>query len=52
PTESIVKTAKEQNADLIVMFTDGRDTVSDMMLGSCTERVLRETDVALLAVRK
>lgn len=52
PAESIVKTAKEQNADLIVMFTDGRDTVTDMMLGSCTERVLRETDIALLAVRK
>ncbi len=51
PAETIVRVAHEENADLIVMFTDGRDGLSDMLIGSITERVLRNTDVTLLAVR-
>ena len=50
--ETIVRVAHEEKADLIVMFTDGRDGLQDMMLGSITERVLRNTDTALLAIRK
>ncbi|MBD5539143.1 MAG: universal stress protein [Desulfovibrio sp.] len=49
--ETIVRIADEENADLIVMYTDGRDGLSDMLLGSITERVLRNTGVDLLAVR-
>ncbi len=51
PAETIVRVAHEENADLIVMFTDGRDGLSAMLIGSITERVLRNTDVTLLAVR-
>ena len=51
PAETIVRVAHEESADLIVMFTDGRDGLSDMLIGSITERVLRNTDVTLLAVR-
>lgn len=51
PAETIVKIADEEKADLIVMFTDGRDDIGDMFLGSITERVLRNMDVDLLAVR-
>lgn len=50
--ETIVRIAHEEEADLIVMFTDGRDNLEDMLFGSITERVLRETDTPLLAVRR
>ena len=50
--ETIVRVAHEENADLIVMYTDGRDGLQDMLLGSITERVLRNTDTALLAIRR
>ena len=52
PADCIVKVADEENVDLIVMFTDGRDCLSDVLLGSVTERVLRDTAVTLLAVRR
>ena len=52
PANVIVKIAERENADLIVMFSDGHDSVTDMLLGSCTERVLRNTAIALLVLRK
>lgn len=51
PAETIVAVAIEEKADLIVMFTDGRDGFEDMFFGSITERVLRNTEIDLLAVR-
>lgn len=51
PAETIVGIANEENADVIVMFTDGRDGIGDMILGSITERVLRNLEIDLLAVR-
>lgn len=51
PAETIVRVANEEKVDLIVMFTDGRDGLGDMLLGSITERVLRNTGIDLLAVR-
>ena len=51
PAETIVRIADEEHVDLIVMFTDGRDGLGDMLIGSVTERVLRNTGVDLLAVR-
>lgn len=50
PAETIVQVADEEKADLIVMFTDGRDDLTDFLFGSITERVLRSLDVDLLAV--
>ena len=52
PANIIVKVAERESVDLIVMFSDGRDCVTDMLLGSCTERVLRNTAIALLIIRK
>lgn len=52
PANVIVKIAEKENVDIIVMFSDGRDSVTDVFLGSCTERVLRNTSTALLIIRK
>ena len=49
--ETIIRVAHEENADLIIMYTDGCDGLQDMLLGSVTERVLRNTDTSLLAIR-
>ncbi|MDR3320152.1 MAG: universal stress protein [Desulfovibrio sp.] len=49
--ETIVRVAHEEKSDLIIMFTDGRDSLQDALLGSITERVLRLSDIALLAIR-
>lgn len=48
--ETIVTIADEEDADLIVMYTDGRDNLADMLLGTITERVLRNTTRSLLVV--
>ncbi len=52
PADTIIKASHEGDCDIIVMFTDGRDGIEDMLIGSITERVLRNTDLPLLAVRK
>ena len=51
-TEVIVNVAQEEKADLIVMFTDGRDSLKDLLFGSITERVLYMTDLPVLVVRR
>ena len=51
PGQAILKTAEARNADLIVMGTHGRSGWSRFMLGSVTDRVLREIDRPVLAVR-
>ena len=48
--ETIVSVAEEINADLIAMPTEGRHGAMDAMLGSTTERVLREAPCPLMAV--
>lgn len=51
PVPSIVTWSETHDADLIVMGTHGRSGINRMMLGSVTERVLRETSVPLLTTR-
>ncbi|RMG55001.1 MAG: universal stress protein [Acidobacteria bacterium] len=51
PVPAILRTAEERDVDLIVMGTHGRRGLSRVMLGSVTERVLRETDRPVLTVR-
>ena len=51
PDQAILKTAEARNADLIVMGTHGRSGWSRFMLGSVTERILREIDRPVLTVR-
>ncbi len=50
PAESILAEAKKLNANLIVMTTNGRDTLDQALLGSTTERVLRKAECPVLAV--
>ena len=50
PVERILAEADALQAELIVMPTEGRTGVFDMMRGSTTERVLRRAPCPLLAV--
>jgi len=50
PVESILAAAEELTADLIVMTTNGRDTLNQALRGSTTERVLRNAKCPVLAV--
>jgi nucleotide-binding universal stress UspA family protein len=50
PVESILAAAEEIAADLIVMTTNGRDTLNQALAGSTTERVLRNANCPVLAV--
>ena len=51
PADGIRDMAASTGADLIVMGTHGRSGLNRWMLGSVTERVLRESPVPLLTVR-
>jgi nucleotide-binding universal stress UspA family protein len=51
PVDAILDTTSTLGADLIVMGTHGRSGFSRLMLGSVTERVLRQTRVPLLTTR-
>jgi nucleotide-binding universal stress UspA family protein len=48
----ILREAKRAKADLIVMGTHGRRGVNRLLLGSDAERVLRESPVPVLLMRK
>ncbi len=51
PADAIRRAATDLGADLIVMGTHGRSGLNRLMLGSITERVLRESSVPVLAAR-
>jgi len=51
PFETIIETAKEKQADLIVVGTHGRTGISKLLMGSVTERVIGLSDCAVLVVR-
>lgn len=48
---TIVDTARRSECDLIVIGTHGRRGVARMVLGSCAERVLRDSPVPVLVKR-
>ncbi len=50
PHRKILEFAKENDVDLIVMPTHNRSGVSRFFLGSTTERVLRGSEIPVLAV--
>lgn len=50
PVEEIVTMAEEDDADLVVMVTQGRDGVLDALRGTTTEQVLRRSPCPVLAV--
>ncbi len=51
PYETIVDYADGQGMDLVVMPTHGRTGLGRFLLGSVTERVVRQSDVPVLTVR-
>lgn len=51
PVSAIVQAAEELDASVIVMGTHGRSGLNRLMMGSVTERVLRESSHPLLTVR-
>ena len=48
--EAIVEYATDQGVDLVVLGTHGRTGLDRVVLGSVTERTLRESDVPVLSV--
>ena len=51
PAPTIVEYADETGIDLVVMPTHGRTGVTRLVLGSITERVIRASEVPVLAIR-
>ena len=49
--EEILRAAREEQVDVIVMGTHGRTGLNRMLLGSVTERVLRQASCPVLTVR-
>ena len=52
PTDIILKIAVEYNIDLIVMGTNGRDSLSDFILGTTTQKVVEHSTCPVLVVPK
>lgn len=50
PADWIIAAGKDFDVDLIVMMTEGHNSVMDMLRGSTTERVLRGARSPLLAI--
>ena len=51
PATMIVDAARERNADLIVTGSHGRSALERVLLGSTSERILNETECAVLVVK-
>ena len=50
PSQTIVDTARDQHADLIVMGTHGRTGLRHMLIGSVAERVVRLAPCPVMVV--
>ena len=51
PDKNIIEQAAKEAADLIVISTHGRTGLSHMLLGSVTEKVVREAICPVLSIR-
>lgn len=51
PFVEILKLAKSDNADLIVMATHGRGAISHLLMGSTAEKVVRKAPCPVLTVK-
>ena len=51
PFVEIIRTAKEKNADMIVIGTHGRTGIDHMLFGSTAEKVVRKASCPVLTVR-
>lgn len=52
PSRTILETAADRNADLIIMSTHARSGVGRFLYGSVTERVIRDGGTPVLAVQR
>ncbi|MCH8828162.1 MAG: universal stress protein [Planctomycetes bacterium] len=52
PFAEIVRMAREEDVDLIVLGTHGRGAIGHMLLGSVAERVVRKAPCPVLTVRE
>lgn len=50
--DQILKTAREESADLIVMGTLGSSGISRFLIGSTAEKVVRHSPIPVLTVKK
>ena len=51
PADTIVRLARERNADLIVMATHGRTGLGHMVLGSVAEKVMRLAPCPVMTIK-
>ena len=51
PFIEIIRVAKEQSVDLIIMSTHGRSALEHILLGSVTEKVVRKAPCPVLTIR-
>jgi nucleotide-binding universal stress UspA family protein len=51
PFVEIIRTAKDKNADMIVIGTHGRTGIDHMLFGSTAEKVVRKSYCPVLTVR-
>jgi nucleotide-binding universal stress UspA family protein len=52
PYAEIIKLAKKEEVDLIVMATHGRTAIEHLLMGSVAEKVLRKSPCPVLTVKK
>jgi nucleotide-binding universal stress UspA family protein len=52
PFVEIVRAAREENADLLIVGTHGRGAIVHALLGSVAERIVRKAPCPVLTVRK
>jgi nucleotide-binding universal stress UspA family protein len=50
-SDAIIKAAKDEHADLIVMSSHGRKGISRLLLGSETQQVLTHSEIPVLVLR-
>jgi nucleotide-binding universal stress UspA family protein len=51
PAEEIVRLAKSNNIDLIIMGSHGRTGLSRLLMGSVAEQVVRRAECAVLTIK-
>lgn len=51
PPEEILKTIETANSDLLIMGTTGRSGISKVLMGSVTEKVVREVPCSFITVK-
>ena len=52
PSEIILQLSEDINADLIVMGTNGKDSLSDYILGSTAQNVIQQSECPVLVMPK